>query len=318
MNTATNNIEEKVLTLGEQFRQAREALNLSIEDVSKKISLRPSILQLIETNQLAHKSIPATFMRGYVRSYAKFLKLPESVWVHASFGEDHKNDLGKNARATRAVNHYSSHNHWIGWLSLLVVLIVAGMTGLWWWENYTQSNAERESLVQHYVDTTPQSSVVQSTPIASSTVLTDTTQNATVLSASSVAIPTTQTTSSTDLPVTISPVSDQPITSADVLKAEMEKLDEKSEKNLLLHETVATPSHELHIEVTGGCWISVQNESGKILAQKEYKQGDVLTFNEGVTYSLIIGAPANVKITYKGEDYPLKVDGRVARFKLPQ
>lgn len=51
---------------------------------------------------------------------------------------------------------------------------------------------------------------------------------------------------------------------------------------------------------------------------KEYKQGDVLTFNEGVTYSLIIGAPANVKITYKGEDYPLKVDGRVARFKLPQ
>lgn len=207
-------------------------------------------------------------MRGYVRSYAKFLKLPESVWVHASFGEDHKNDLGKNARATRAVNHYSSHNHWIGWLSLLVVLIVAGMTGLWWWENYTQSNAERESLVQHYVDTTPQSSVVQSTPIASSTALADTTQNATVLSASSVVIPTTQTTSSTDLPVTISPVSDQPITSADVLKAEMEKLDEKSEKNLLSHETVATPSHELHIEVTGGCWISVQNESGKILAQK--------------------------------------------------
>lgn len=50
---------------------------------------------MIETNQLAQKSIPATFMRGYVRSYAKFLKLPESVWVHASFGEDHKNDLGK-------------------------------------------------------------------------------------------------------------------------------------------------------------------------------------------------------------------------------
>lgn len=104
------------------------------------------------------------------------------------------------------------------------------MTGLWWWENYTQSNAERESLVQHYVDTTPQSSVVQSTPIASSTALADTTQNATVLSASSVVIPTTQTTSSTDLPVTISPVSDQPITSADVLKAEMEKLDEKARK----------------------------------------------------------------------------------------
>ena len=55
-----------------------------------------------------------------------------------------------------------------------------------------------------------------------------------------------------------------------------------------------------------------------MLAQKEYKQGDVLNFSEGEPYSLIIGAPANVKITYKGEAFPLTVDGRVAKFKLPQ
>nr|WP_248289821.1 helix-turn-helix domain-containing protein [Pasteurella multocida] len=46
---------------------------MSIEYVSKNTSLRPSIIQLIETNQLAQKSIPATSMRGYVRSYAKIL-----------------------------------------------------------------------------------------------------------------------------------------------------------------------------------------------------------------------------------------------------
>ncbi|MGC6405383.1 RodZ domain-containing protein [Bisgaard Taxon 45] len=316
MKTATNTIEEKALTLGEQFRQAREAQQLSIEDVSKKISLRPSILQLIETNQFAQKSIPATFMRGYVRSYAKFLKLPDSVWVHASFGEDHKNDLGKNARATRAVNNYSSHNHWIGWLSLLVVVIVAGMTGLWWWENYTQSNAERESLVQNYVETTPQNTLVQNTTLIPSP-STGHTQSASEISSPTLT-PVEPSVSATAVPVTITPLSEAPITSAEVLKAEMNKLDEKNVNPLVSTETVSSTTDELHIEVTGGCWISVQNDSGKVLAQKEYKQGDVLTFNEGVTYSLIIGAPANVKITYKGEDYPLKVDGRVARFKLPQ
>ena len=37
-----------------------------------------------------------------------------------------------------------------------------------------------------------------------------------------------------------------------------------------------------------------------------------------MTMHLIIGAPGNVRITYKGEAYPLTVDGRVAKFKLPK
>ena len=80
---------------------------------------------------------------------------------------------------------------------------------------------------------------------------------------------------------------------------------------------VATKDN-LYIEVIGNCWISVKDKNRKVLAQKEYKQGDVLNFSEGEPYSLIIGAPANVKITYKGEAFPLTVDGRVAKFKLPQ
>ena len=81
--------------------------------------------------------------------------------------------------------------------------------------------------------------------------------------------------------------------------------------------TTAAANGELQIEVTGAnCWITVRDGSRKVLAQKEYKQGEILTFNEGAPYSLTIGAPGNVKITYKGELYPLKVDGRVARFKL--
>ena len=50
--------------------------------------------------------------------------------------------------------------------------------------------------------------------------------------------------------------------------------------------------------------------------KKEYKKGEILSFDHKGPYSVIIGAPSNVKITYKGEDYPLKVDGRIAKFKL--
>ena len=71
------------------------------------------------------------------------------------------------------------------------------------------------------------------------------------------------------------------------------------------------------IEITkNSSWISVKDKNRKVLAQKEYKQGETLSFN-GEDYAVIIGAPGNVRITYKGNDYPLKVDGRIAKFKLP-
>ncbi|AKD38043.1 hypothetical protein I926_03575 [Pasteurella multocida subsp. multocida OH4807] len=316
-----NNLDSNnALSLGEQCRQAREARNLSLEEVAKRIALRPAILQLIENNQFIQPAIPAAFMKGYVRNYARFLKIPESVWKQVDFGEEQKNDLGKNARATRSVNHYSSHNRWVGWLSLLVVLIVAGMTGLWWWENYKQSNAERESLVQSYVETTPHSLPTESVASISSPVVSHSIEISTGMEATSVTIPPELTKNAQDnvaLP-------NQSVTSAGVLQAEINKLSERVEKTSVDQLPVSTASTmpstmpELYIEVMGPCWISVQNEQGKVLAQKEYKQGDTLSFNEGTTYSLIVGAPGNVKMVYKGNDYPLKVDGRVARFKLPQ
>ena len=89
-------------------------------------------------------------------------------------------------------------------------------------------------------------------------------------------------------------------------------------ENPAISETPTTAKGDLVIEITkNSSWISVKDQNRKVLAQKEYKQGEVLTFN-GNDYALIIGAPGNVRITYKGEAYPLTVDGRVAKFKLPK
>ena len=69
MNTQTASPEPQTNTretsLGDKFRQAREALNLTVEQVSKEISLRPAVLRSIENNQFISDTIPSTFMRGY-------------------------------------------------------------------------------------------------------------------------------------------------------------------------------------------------------------------------------------------------------------
>ncbi|MFU2058569.1 RodZ domain-containing protein [Avibacterium volantium] len=348
MATSNENQETIQQSLGEHFRQAREALNLSLEDVSKQLNLRPSILERLEKNEFTHSSISATYIKGYIRNYAKYLRLPESLWssVVNSLEETTKNDLTRGVRATQAVNEYSSHNRWIGWVSAVVVIALLAVTALWWWENYQKSNAERDDLVQNYVETqhtqnnstsqenlivptpkpievekTAQNSTALSQPVAVEQIAqveeNSTSAKASVENAQLVAAVQSASAENTDRQAV------QSETSAQLLQSEMNKIN--AGENLSTMESavenseISTPAiHSvLRIEITGAsCWVRVRDANRKVLAEKLYKQGEVLNFNQDTAYDLTIGAPSNVKITYKGEAYPLKVDGRVAKFKL--
>ena len=62
------------LSVGEQLRQAREKMGLSLENTANKINLRVKILEYIENNEFSHKNIPATFMTADMLPPAKYLK----------------------------------------------------------------------------------------------------------------------------------------------------------------------------------------------------------------------------------------------------
>ena len=342
MNTIVEQTETTEISFGDKLRQTREALNLSLEDVAKAISLRPNILAKLENNEFVQKNVPSTFLRGYVRSYAKFLRIPDAEWTHLTFGEAHKNDLSKNARATRSVNQYSSHSRWVGTLTTIILLAAVGMTGLWWWQNYQKSNEERDNLVQTYVEKEKTAEVpvthsneipvtVKSQPAVSSNETTSVagkTNNA----AAEPAVSTTQenqaqtvnaevSTAATSAPTVEqaqAPVVEQTLPNTEPTTEKTVPDTQSAVENPAISEAPTTAKGDLVIEITkNSSWISVKDKNRKVLAQKEYKQGETLTFN-GDEYALIIGAPGNVRITYKGEVYPLTVDGRVAKFKLPK
>ena len=337
MNTIVEQTETTEISFGDKLRQTREALNLSLEDVAKAISLRPGILAKLENNEFVQKNVPSTFLRGYVRSYAKFLRIPDAEWAHLTFGEAHKN-----ARATLSVNQYSSHSRWVGTLTTIILLAAVGMTGLWWWQNYQKSNEERDNLVQTYVEKEKTAEVpvthsnkipvtINSQPAVSNngtTPVAETTNNA----AAEPAVSTTQenqaqtvnaevSTAATSAPTVEqaqAPVVEQTLPNTEPTTEKTVPDTQSAVENPAISEAPTTAKGDLVIEITkNSSWISVKDQNRKVLAQKEYKQGEVLTFN-GNDYALIIGAPGNVRITYKGEAYPLTVDGRVAKFKLPK
>ena len=388
----------KTLSLGERFRQTRTVLNLSIDDVVAKTNLNASIIQRLENDGFDGNSVPAIFVNGYIRSYAQFLKMPEEYWKDVNLGEKIENDLNKNSRTGEVTNPYSSLGRWVGYLTVIVILVAAGMTALWWWENYQQSNTERDNLVQNYVPSEQKSvseqtvSNTQAEQLQSAqtentsalnpadisddlakaegagVIVTPPTENtppttveqpvetaATTASVAEPVVETVSTTPVTDTPVTSNIAETTPptvVTSPAIDNSTLAQVGqsdrtdvpvvlqmpqentaqamlmqhtaqtvqnavENSIENSVENQPVTAVDGDLQIEITGdSCWVTVRDGKRKPLAQKEYKKGEILTFNEGAPYSLTVGAPGNVKITYKGQPYPVKVDGRVARFKL--
>ncbi|SMB80574.1 cytoskeleton protein RodZ [Pasteurella testudinis DSM 23072] len=367
-----NEFNANEFNLGETLRQKRQQLGLSVEEVVQKTHLKTAIIHQIENNELIQPNCPPTFMKGYVRNYAKFLKLPESVWNNPaiSYGEPIQNDLQKNMRNNHRVNHYASYSNWIGRLTWVIALIMVGMTAYWWWQNYQQSQDERTNLVESFLNNSQSESAVSASNSSADSVLLPTPtamENNTApdalgtetvdsgagsasvglnaANADNSAIGQSGTLSAltaSEANVVLTPLADngmqnesavtyqgqayQGQTSGQVLSNAMEQLDggsatanaENGDQSAVGDNIAAIAGNGLTIEIIGNsCWLSVRDANRKVLAQKEYKQGEVLNFADGEPYSLVIGAPQNVRITFQGQEVPLTIDGRVARIKLP-
>lgn len=63
------------LSAGQTLRQAREQQQLSVAQVAQQLNLSKSLIEDLEQDRVDAK-LSSTFVRGYLRSYAKLLKLP--------------------------------------------------------------------------------------------------------------------------------------------------------------------------------------------------------------------------------------------------
>ena len=309
------------LSLGQQLKQSREALQLSIEDVAQKTNLKKSHIESLENDIFILQNVAPTFVRGYVRNYLRFLRLPEDLVSSVNYGEVkipkevlHKTSAGKVVQR--------SQNLWVKYLTIFVLLAAIGMTLLWWWQDYQQEQENRDQFVNNAepVETTPATN--NAIEIASQETPTEpTVQTAAqaVENAENVA-PVTESQAATETTAPIANVENNAqqtaVTATDVLA---QPTADNTQNSAMPAAEMAIGNDDLRIEITGKeSWITVKgNQSKKSLAEKLYNNGEVLTFNGNEQYRLTIGAPANVKIYYKGQEVPLKIDGRVVRIKLP-
>lgn len=70
-------MQEENTDFGKQLKSAREALNLSLQEVASRLNLSTRFISALEEEDLKQCGLPLTYLRGYLRSYSRLLNIPE-------------------------------------------------------------------------------------------------------------------------------------------------------------------------------------------------------------------------------------------------
>ena len=296
------NISEPVVeiqTPGGLLASERLRQGLSVGDVAAK--LRMSIVQVDALERGDYGKLPTgTFLRGFVRSYAKLLGIEPALVVASlekTLGPGAKPPLvvsSQNIRYTAPREHFTTPK--VRGALLVMFLLTLSIFGWYWWDYIRpasllearsqvapQTTAERTENVEipslAVTEPRPEQAVVENTPAESTAFL----GSATI----------------------VAPQSAREATGA----ARIEPVAQKP---------IAPGSATLRFTFSGESWVEVVEGSGKVLISRRYKAGDEEVTSSKGPLSVIIGNASVTRMNYNGSEFDLTPHTRVsvARFTL--
>lgn len=287
------------------LRQAREALGLSVGDVSAHLKLTVRQIDAIERGDLT--ALPgAAFARGFVRNYARFLGLDQTLFVQAmesgsAVGGDvlagQMSPGGLGTMPFKGSGSFASLPMALGVFALLVLLSLGAYFK--WFESRDEDLLAR---LQPDVSSTEASGVVQTTVTAP-----------TVVSGSADSVPSVAATASapsaSGLSVPSSDAQSQPQVAASSPSASVARAaPAKQSEPLASVSAVAQPATGggLKMVFEGDSWVEVRDATGKSLLSKLNPAGTNQVLQGTPPFSLIVGNAGKVKLSWRGKDVDLK------------
>ncbi|MFP1754143.1 cytoskeleton protein RodZ [Lonsdalea quercina] len=327
MNTEANQdrTASPIATPGERLRQARESLGLSQQVVAERLCLKVSTVREIEEGNTPAGLAP-TFLRGYIRSYAKLVHLPEDELLPML----EKHVVPSRTSNVSPMQHLAlgkSRKKRDGWLMTFTWLILLGVLGLtvaWWWQNHQAQQQEINSMVDH-ANATQTSQDGQSLDLGNGEpdpVVPD--DSATSGAAREVTPPADASSATTSAPTANSPAPVAPATPAPAPSASPTQPSPAPSPSSAAP-AVETPapsvpaSNALAMSFSADCWLEVVDSTGKKLFSGMQRNGGSLNLSGQPPYRLKIGAPAAVQIQYQGKPVDLSQyvrSNQVARLTL--
>ncbi|EGR1576228.1 cytoskeleton protein RodZ [Vibrio parahaemolyticus] len=314
--TEHENTNEVPLSIeaGTLLKNKRESLGMTQKQVADRLRLRVSVIEDIENNRFESQQV-ATFTRGYLRSYAKFVGLDEKVVLVALEQtadvkpKEQEIEMQSFSRKTK----HEKHNSRIMLLTWVIAIVIIGISAAWWWQNQ-QENSLAQVVAEANVETSQPSAdeiadidlmteeeLIASTPAelaASNNTASESSINAAQTDEVVSAETEESTTEATQEPVAV-----------------IEAAEEVQDASPVVPEGMTL----LTMKFKADCWIQVKDTNGKTLVSGTQKPGQDVELTGKAPFKVILGAPEGVTMTFASEPVDLSgyTSGKVARFTLP-
>ncbi|MEZ8066994.1 cytoskeleton protein RodZ [Vibrio sp. FF145] len=318
--TQTKETVAPEIEAGTLLKNKRESLGLTQKQISDRLKLRVTLIQQIEENQFESDQV-ATFMRGYIRSYAKYVNLDEKVVLsalhHAGDAQHQEQEMLSFSRKTKT----EKHNSRIMILTWSIFAVIAGISSLWWWQNQqqdtlSQSLANTESSEELAVEESlaPEFTsleVIEAEQNEEGTSVVEDTDDLAAISDAEDSVTSTDETTAQQATET-EPTAEVAVNAANTANtANAEAVEASTAPEAVINELV--------MQFSADCWIQVKDASGKTLSTGIKKAGQSLNLSGTAPYKVILGAPEGVSMTFASEPVDLSgyTSGKVARITLP-
>ena len=290
--------EEKVaqVSAGEQLRHLREQKNLSAQDVANRLNLDTRIIESIESDNF--DSLPAaTYVRGYLRSYAKILNADADA-ILAAYNNDapdapeiipevkHSSQTSSSDKPVKAVTYLIS-------LSLFILLVA-------WWYNQ-QLNKPVDSSTDTVVEeeVLPPPGLSYDIPVivhSPSPYYSAVPAEAEDIAESSMAEESVETSNAGETTAEENEADDYPLS----VSSESEGPD------------------SLVLTLSADSWIEVHDAFGEKVFLNIGREGQVLSLRGTAPFNVLLGFSEGVSVEFNGEKFDASpyTKGSIARFNL--
>jgi len=287
---------------GQLLRNAREQLGWTREQVASRIHLRLTLIAAIEADTY-DKHTSHTFIRGYLRAYAKLVGIPEETILAAyeKLGLTPPDNIDMQSFSRRS--RQQANDSRLKVVTWLVILVLIGLSVAWWWQSTARRSAGDDALAATEMSATvntPEANVAPAVEVAEPVlpVASDAVSTQVVVSGATATLPVVATDARAAVPTDVSgAVSTAESTTTEPAKAP-----------------------QLKMSFTADCWLDVKDANGKTLFSGLKKANDELVLEGPEPLRFIIGAPMAVNLEYQGKSFDMSRynNGRTARFSLPQ
>ncbi|MDH5629437.1 MAG: DUF4115 domain-containing protein [Gammaproteobacteria bacterium] len=290
------------MNIGQQLTDVREALGLSRVDVARQLNLNQDVIAHLEENNFNY-GLPMTFVKGYLRSYAKKMGLDvETICVEFDRQVGTQNAYVQRVESistyTASSNEMNTKSTVFRLFTGLIVVAIVGVGSYEVWKKYfnsdTSNNVGNEIILDIQIDSETQENDQTLEQIQG------------VVQDESVE------------PVAVNDVSSRLVMDTEdklINQQQVEAVNENDEVEVgakvdnneldMFKPRLTSPVVTADFSFSGDCWVEITDANGDMLASGIKNDGKTMNLQGIAPLTVVLGDPSVVSMTFNDQPYDM-------------